>query len=221
VPVMAFNKNQIARIYHQRAQHYDLTANLYYLFGLREFAYRKKAVQALNLKPGDTVVDLGCGTGLNFHLLQKKISPQGQIVGVDLTEAMLAKARQRAQRNRWHNIILVQSDAAAFELPQRVDGVLSTFALTLVPEYDQVIQNCASALSDGKRCVILDFKKPEHWPYWLIQTYVKLTKPFGVTLDLAERHLCESVRSHMDLIDYKKFYFGAIFLCVGASAKNR
>ncbi|RJQ85061.1 MAG: methyltransferase domain-containing protein [Desulfobacteraceae bacterium] len=215
---MAFNKNQIARIYHERAQHYDLTANLYYLFGLREFAYRKKAVQALSLKPGDTVVELGCGTGLNFHFLQKKISPHGQIIGVDLTGAMLAKARQRARRNRWNNINLVQSDAASFGFPQRVDGVLSTFALTLVPEYDRVIQNCASALPAGKRCVILDFKKPEHWPNWLIQTYARLTKPFGVTLDLAERHLCKSVRSHMDLIDFKEFYFGAIYICVGAPA---
>lgn len=214
---MAFNKKQIARIYHRRAAFYDLTANFYYLFGLREFAYRREAAQTLNLKPGDTVVELGCGTGLNFNFLQKSVGSQGQIIGVDLTEAMLSKARRRAQRNHWNNISLIQSDASAYRFPERVDGVLSTFALTLVPEFDRVIQNCASALPAGKRCVILDFKKPDKWPDWSIQTYVMLTKPFGVTLDLADRHLRESIRRHMDLIDFKEFYFGAIYICVGAS----
>lgn len=62
---MAFSKEEIIRKYQARAKRYNFTANLYYLLGLREFAYRKKAVLALNLKPGDTVVELGCGTGLN------------------------------------------------------------------------------------------------------------------------------------------------------------
>ena len=53
---MAFSKNEIVRIYRKRAKHYDLTANPYYLLGLREFAYRKKTVEALNLKPGDMCI---------------------------------------------------------------------------------------------------------------------------------------------------------------------
>lgn len=214
---MAFDKNQIARIYKDRAKRYNLSANLYYLIGLREFAYRKKAVEALSLKPGDTVIELGCGTGLNFGFLQQSIGAQGQIIGVDLTAAMLAKARQRAQRNRWNNIELIQSDAATYRFPKRVDGIVSTFALTLVPEYDQVIQNCAVALPPGKRCVILDFKKSDLWPAWLTRAYAMLTRPFGVTLDLADRHPWESVRRHMNLIEFKEVYFHAIYICVGAS----
>jgi len=56
---MALDKEAIARLYKKRAGLYDLSANAYYLFGLREFAYRKMAVQPLNLEQGDTVVEIG------------------------------------------------------------------------------------------------------------------------------------------------------------------
>ena len=82
---MAFSKEQLRSIYSKRAKHYDLTANLYYLLGFREFALRKAAIEALNLNAGDTVVELGCGTGLNFSILQKRICTTGKIIGVDLT----------------------------------------------------------------------------------------------------------------------------------------
>ncbi len=212
---MAFDKQKIIRIYQERAKRYDLTANTYYLFGFREFAYRKTAVRALRLKPGDTVVELGCGTGLNFGLLRQGVGAGGRIIGVDLTPAMLDRARQRARRNHWDNIELVQSDAAAYRFPERVDGIISTFALTLVTEYDRVIRNGAAALSSGRRFVILDFKKPGKWPGWLIQTFALMTRPFGVTLDLAERHPWESVQRHMALVDFKELYFGAVYVCFG------
>ncbi|MHC4489605.1 MAG: methyltransferase type 11, partial [Planctomycetota bacterium] len=55
----------IRDLYRRRAGNYDVTSNLYYLVGYRVFAYRTKAALALDLKRGDTVVDIGCGTGLN------------------------------------------------------------------------------------------------------------------------------------------------------------
>ena len=56
--------------------------------------------RALGLRPGDTVVDIACGTGLNFPLLEEAIGPDGRIVGVDLTDAMLAQAQRRIESER-------------------------------------------------------------------------------------------------------------------------
>ncbi len=123
----------------------------------------------------------------------KQVGPQGYIIGVDLTAAMLAKAHQRIQRKHWSNVTLIKFDAAAYKFPRRVDAIISTFVLTLVPEYDRVIKNAASASSTGKRLVILDFKMPEKLPMWLVRLFVILTRPYGVTLDLGERHLWESI----------------------------
>lgn len=165
---MTLDKRSIALLYRKRAKLYDFSANAYYLLGFREFAYRKIGVEALNLKKGDTVVEIGCGTGLNFSLLRKEVGPKGNIIGVDLTPEMLEEANKRIRRNGWQNVTLVQSDAAVYPFPEHLDGILSTFAITLVPEYERIIQKGAAALSPDARFVIVDFKKPDKWPMWMI-----------------------------------------------------
>lgn len=55
-----------------------MTTVLYYLLGYREQLYRQKAVDALHLKAGDIVVEIACGTGLNFSFYQEAIGPQGK-----------------------------------------------------------------------------------------------------------------------------------------------
>jgi len=213
--MVAFSKNELSEIYGKRARHYDVSANLYYLLGFRESAYRKRAVRALNLKPGDTVVEIGCGTGLNFGLLRAAVGSEGRIVGVDLTAEMLGRATKRIADNHWSNIELVQRDAAAYEFPGRADGILSTFAITLMPEYDEVIKSGAAALGSGKRFVILDFKKPDAWPTWLIKFFVFITRPFGVSIDLAERHPWKSINRYLTPVQYHELYFGGLYICVG------
>jgi len=212
---MALDKNLIAGLYHKRAKHYDFSANLYYLLGIREFAYREIAVESLKLKHGDTVVEIGCGTGLNFRFLRDRVGPEGKIIGVDLTPEMLSAAKKRIEHNRWTNIELVRCDAGAYSFPEHVDGIISTFAITLIPEYDRIIKKGAKVLSPGKRLVVLDFKMPDSWPMWLIKFFVIITRPFGVTLDLTDRHPWESIERYLVLKEFKSFYFGGIYVAAG------
>jgi demethylmenaquinone methyltransferase/2-methoxy-6-polyprenyl-1,4-benzoquinol methylase len=212
---MALQKAEIAQVYDKRAKRYDLTSHLYYLLGFRLSAFRKMAVHALDLKRGDTVVEIGCGTGLNFPLLQAAVGPRGKIVGVDLSAEMLAVAGETIKRNNWKNIELVHSDAATYQFPDAVDGVISTGAITYVPQYDQVIERGAKALASGKRFVILDFKKPAKWPLWLTKFFFITMRPFGVTLDITERHPWESIDRHLRTVQFIELYFGGAYLCVG------
>jgi demethylmenaquinone methyltransferase/2-methoxy-6-polyprenyl-1,4-benzoquinol methylase len=110
---------------------------------------------------------------------------------------------------------LVQSDAAVYPFPEHIDGILSTFAITLIPEYDRVIQKGAAALSPSAKFVIVDFKKPGKWPMWMIKLFVILTTPFGISLDIADRHPWESVARYVTTIEFRELYFGALYLCVG------
>lgn len=212
---MALDKISVAQLYQKRAKNYDISANLYYLVGIREYAYRKMAVNGLNLEQGDTVVEIGCGTGLNFRLLRDQVGAKGKVIGVDLTAEMLSAAKKRTERNNWKNIKLVQCDAATYNFPKRAGGIISTFAITLIPEYDKIIQNGAAALSHGKRLVVLDFKMPDNWPMWLIKLFVILTRPFGVTLDLADRHPWETIDQCLDLVEFNTKYFGGIYIAAG------
>ena len=167
------------------------------------------------LRPGDVVVELGCGTGLNFALLQKAVGPTGKIVGVDLTAEMLDRARRRVDANGWKNVELIHDDIANYEFASPVDGVISTFAVTLSPDYDRVISHAAAALAPGGRCVILDLKRRDDVPPWLLRFGVWITRPFGVTMEMTERRPWESISRYLVDASLKNLYFGFAYLAVG------
>jgi ubiquinone/menaquinone biosynthesis C-methylase UbiE len=212
---VSLTKKEIKELYRKRAKSYDLATRLYPLIGVRLDRYRRLAVEALSLRLDDTVVDLGCGTGANFSYLQQYIGDSGHIIGVDLSEEMLDQAQRRIASNGWQNVELIQADMAHYSFPSGVAAVLSTFAITLVPEYDMVICRGAAALHPGGHLAVLDIKKPDNWPAWLIRFAVLLNKPYGVSLDLAVRHPWESVGRYLRPVMFREFYFGAIYLSVG------
>jgi demethylmenaquinone methyltransferase/2-methoxy-6-polyprenyl-1,4-benzoquinol methylase len=218
---MALNEIEIRELYRRRARRYDVTANLYYLLGFREWAFRKKAVAALEVEPGDTVVEIGCGTGLNFSLLQDAVGPDGRIIGVDLTDAMLERAHTRVVERRWTNVDLVRCDAANYRFPAGVDGILSTFALTLVPGFDEVIRRGAAALARGRRWVVADFKMPEGPTRHLAPLLLPAVRPFGVCLDLAERHPWESLRRHLGNLSMREEWFGFVYVASATAPTSR
>ena len=110
------------------------------------------------LSKGDIVVELGCGTGLNFPLDLDVIGPDGKLIGVDITDKMLDQARKRVKGNEWNNVELVQSDAAEYNFPKDVDGIFATGVIQYSPQYDKIIKQGYDALKTGKNVVILDFK---------------------------------------------------------------
>lgn len=208
--------------YRKKAKHYDITCRLCPVPGYPERAQRLRAVQALGLCPGDRVVDIACGTGLNFPLIEEVIGPNGQILGVDLTDAMLARARRRIRRNRWSNISLVQADAAEFEFPAEVDAILCTYALTQVPQCAEVIAHGAAALSGGGRWVVLDLKIPANASQWLTRFGTAIVRPFAHIDEWITRQPWETIRAamHEELHDpsWTELFFGTAFLAAGSQS---
>lgn len=202
---------ELRQLYRKRAPRYDVTSHLYALGGYRLDAYRRRGIELLGLRPGDTVVEMGCGTGANFALLEQAIGRSGRLIGVDVTPEMLARARARVERQGWSNVRLVESDATSYVFPERLNGVISTYALTLVPGYDDVIRHAARALAPGGRFVVVDFKAPEGWSEGLLRAIVPLFHPFGVTLDLRTRHPWESLATHLDLVEMQEWYMGTTY----------
>jgi demethylmenaquinone methyltransferase/2-methoxy-6-polyprenyl-1,4-benzoquinol methylase len=194
---------------------HDFTSSLAYAIGFRDWGYRRRAVDALGLEKGDRVVEIGCGTGRNFALLERAVGPAGEIIAVDLSKAMLARARKRAARHAWSNIELVESDAASYEFPAPVDGVLSTYTLVVLPEYDRVIENACRALKEGKRCVVLDQKLPSGPASRLVPFLDLLSRPLNYSRIVGERRLWESIQRHAGNVRVEELYFGFVYLAVG------
>jgi demethylmenaquinone methyltransferase/2-methoxy-6-polyprenyl-1,4-benzoquinol methylase len=218
-PIDSTREHLIAT-YRKKAKHYDLTSRLYPAPGYPQRTQRLRAVQALGLRPGDTVVDIACGTGLNFPLIEEVIGPGGRIVGVDLTDAMLARAEDRITTNGWSNVSLVQADAADFDFPANVDAILSTYALSQVPECAEVIARGAAALSDGGHWVVLDLKLPANTPRWLARVGTATVRPFASIDEWIMRRPWEAIRAAMqeELFDlsWTDLFFGTAFLGAGS-----
>jgi ubiquinone/menaquinone biosynthesis C-methylase UbiE len=213
-------REHLIETYRKKAKHYDLTSRLYPVPGYPQRGQRLRTVQALGLRAGDTVVDIACGTGLNFPLLEKAIGPGGRIIGVDLTDAMLAHAQRRIETNGWSNVSLVQSDAAGFDFPAEVDAILSTYALSQVPDCAEVIAHGAAALSEGRRWAVLDLKVPDNTPGWLTHLGTATVRPFAWIDEWVMRRPWAAIRAAMqeELADlsWTELFFGTAFLAAGS-----
>ena len=213
-------REHLIETYRKKAKHYDITSRLSPVPGYPERAQRHRAVEAIGLRAGDRVIDIACGTGRNFPLIEKVIGPGGRIVGVDLTDAMLARARHRIQANGWSNISLVQADAADFDFPAEVDAILSTYALTQVPGCAEVIAHGAAALSGGGRWVVLDLKVPDNAPGWLVHPGAAILRKFAAIDEWIMRRPWEAIRAAMreELADlsWTELFFGTAFLAAGS-----
>jgi ubiquinone/menaquinone biosynthesis C-methylase UbiE len=213
-------REHLIETYRKKAKHYDITSRLYPVPGYPQRTQRLRAVQALRVRPGDCVIDMACGTGLNFPLLEKVVGPSGRIVGVDLTDAMLARAQDRIEANGWSNVSLVQADAAGFDFPAEANAILSTYAMTQVPECAEVIAHGAKALSGGGRWVVLDLKVPGNTPGWLAQLGTATVRPFAAIDQWITRRPWETIRAAMqeELTDlsWTELFFGTAFLAAGS-----
>jgi ubiquinone/menaquinone biosynthesis C-methylase UbiE len=213
-------REHLIQTYRKKAKHYDITSRLYPAPGYPQRGQRLRAVQALGLRAGDSVIDIACGTGLNFPLIEEVIGPDGRIVGVDLTDAMLAQAQDRIKANGWSNISLVQSDAAEFDFPADVNAILSTYALSQVPGCAEVIAHGAAALSVGGRWVVLDLKVPDNTPRWLSHLGTAIVRPFASIDQWVTRRPWQVIHAAMqeELADvgWTELFFGTAFLAAGS-----
>lgn len=208
-------REEVLNAYQRWARYYDPAVILYYLAGMRIGRWRRMVIDAMALHLGDTVVEIGCGTGLNFARLEQAVGPDGRIIGLDISEAMLDVARARIRRAGWGNVDLVCRAAADYRFPDRVGGILATGVLTYEPEFDDVIARGAKALASGRRWVVLDYKMPDNWRRHLAPLFVALGSAFGVSQALMERHVWKSVQRHLRNTRMQELYGGFVYIVSG------
>lgn len=115
---------------------------------------RRAAAAALDLSPGDVVVDVGCGTGANLPALRERVGPSGTVVGVDFAPGAVARARTHVARQGWTNVHVCRGDATRLPLAD-ADAVLATFLVGMLPDPTATVRGWIDDL-DPARIALLD-----------------------------------------------------------------
>lgn len=130
-------------------------------------AGRVVGIDRLGLRSGDRVLDVGCGTGLNFPLLRQAVGATGVVVGVDLSVAMLARAEARIRRHAWTNVGVRHADAAllhdAVRDEELFDAALFTYSLSIMNGWEDAWEQALGSLRPGGRIAVVDLALPTGW----------------------------------------------------------
>lgn len=125
----------------------------------QEKRLRSRVVEALCLQPGHTVLDVACGTGRNFHFLEKAVGDRGRLIGFDYSPEMLEAAQELINLERWENIQLFRGDAAELNIPHHdLDGAMSTLGISAVPDFQRAIERVRGVLKTGGIFAVCDAK---------------------------------------------------------------
>lgn len=148
-------------MYRYQRHIYDLTRK-YYLFG------RDRAIANLSIAPGQTLLEVGCGTGRNLLLAHRHHS-QARLYGLDISAEMLESAR-RNFRKKSIQPVLATADATTFTAEQfkleGFDRILISYALSMIPDWEAAIDASLRALNPGGSLHIVDFGQQERLPSW-------------------------------------------------------
>ena len=142
-------------LYRARCGYYDLQLAPYE-------ALRRCAIEHLALQPGQTVLDIGCGTGMSLDLLQQAVGPQGQVVAIDQSREMLDQARRRVDCAGWHQIELVCSPVQDAALPAKADAALFHFTHDIL-QTPAALDHVLAHLAPGARLAVCGLKWAPPW----------------------------------------------------------
>ena len=153
------NKKDVIEVYSQ-------TASLYDLWGMMtETKARKRALTLASIQNGESVLEVAIGTGLTFQEILRA-NPKGHNVGVDLTPAMLEKARLKAAKWGANDYQILVGDAYDLRLPDsQFDLVMNNYMFDLLPEKDfvLVLKEFKRVLKPNGRIVLVNMTKGEHF----------------------------------------------------------
>jgi ubiquinone/menaquinone biosynthesis C-methylase UbiE len=162
---------------------YDVFSN-FYDSSLEKLYYksRERAIELLDLKSGQRLIDIACGTGANFKHI-KLTNKDVEIYGTDFSEGMLRKGQSLISKNNWNDITLFQADARELtpELIKKqinkdlsFDRVICVLGLSVIPEWEQVLDRMLDLLNENGKIVIVDvFAEKRDFNTWLVEKFAR------------------------------------------------
>jgi demethylmenaquinone methyltransferase/2-methoxy-6-polyprenyl-1,4-benzoquinol methylase len=142
--------------YRKRAASYDSSCG-------PTWAIRERTISALNLRSGQRVLDVACGTGLSLALLRERVGDDGHVVGFDHSAEMLERAQARLASAGWCNVTVLQSAAQEVTLAEPVDALLFHYTHDILRS-PRALARILACARPGARVAIAGIK---YFPRWL------------------------------------------------------
>ncbi|MDI6854719.1 MAG: methyltransferase domain-containing protein [Deltaproteobacteria bacterium] len=118
-----------------------------------------------SVQPGEAVLDIGCGAGFDAFVAAKLAGPQGRVVGIDITPAMVAKAKEHLRRVPVPQLVFQMGEAEALPFPDRdFDVVISNGVLNLTLDKEKAVGEIYRVLKPGGRAMLADMVLVEALP---------------------------------------------------------
>jgi phosphatidylethanolamine/phosphatidyl-N-methylethanolamine N-methyltransferase len=174
--VTAVETDFVAGVYEKLASVYDI------VFGPTLHAGRLQAIKRMAIAPGDRVLEVGVGTGINLMLYPRDCS----VTGIDLSDSMLERAHERVAKNGLRDVRLLQMDASALIFPdESFDIVYAPYLVSVVPDPIQVALEMRRVCRPGGRVIILNhFRSSNPVVSWAERLISPLTVHIGFKSDL-------------------------------------
>jgi trans-aconitate methyltransferase len=154
---------------------------------MRRFGrWQHLAVERLELMPGETVIDVACGTGLNFPLIEDSIGPTGRIIGIDLSPEMLAQARERVVSSGWENVALIEAAVEEAKIDAVADAALFSFTHDVL-QSPRAMANVVAHLTPGARVASVGAKLAAGWNLPVNLVVRRAARPYISTSAISTR----------------------------------
>ncbi len=160
-----------------------------------------------HLRPGEVVVDLGCGGGLDIFLASPKVGPEGRAIGIDMTPEMIERARRNAEKGDYTNVEFHLARIDKLPLADNsVDCVISNCVINLAPDKQAVFREIARVLKPGGRLAVSDIALKKELPPEVssdLLAYVGCVAG-AILIEDYKRGLLEAGFAHAEIVDTKR-----------------
>jgi ubiquinone/menaquinone biosynthesis C-methylase UbiE len=186
---------------------------------MRRFArWERLAVDRLELRDGETVIDVACGTGLNFPLLEAAVGATGHVIGIELSPEMAAQARERIARCGWSNVTLVEAPAEEAVFDAKADAALFAFTHDVL-QLPRAVANVVAHLKPGGRVSSVGAKYGARWNF-IVNFFVRrAARPYVTTFEGLD-HPWRNLERYAPSLEARDLALGGAYLASGPVADD-
>ncbi len=192
---------------------YDRYAKqIHVLFGgvTESLPYRRKAIARLNIAQNSSVLDVACGIGSNFRIIEGYLRDSGTLVGIDISSESLKIAKKLVTEHKWTNVQLVNNSITEYRPKKQFDAILCTFALEIIADYKAAIDNMFELLKPNGRFAMLGMKSSSVVPYKGLNAPVQwVWRRAGIDTD---RDLIQYIQSGSKVQSYEECFLGFYYV---------